>query len=746
MAERYFTDEERVQFRSLFRGLVVSVRPVAERNDLRRLIRSIRLSINQGHYRRDKYGINPLLHTMSTALTLAERLSPDRNMVIAIMLAPPVASGNITTEALEEQWGKDIAKLVKGLIKVTQLYRHRQAVESDNFRRLLMTFADDIRVIIIMIVDRLVLMRRINHHPNDSFVLDVAYEANYLYAPLAHRLGLYGIKSELEDMSLKYTNRDIYTSIAHKLAEKKAEREEYIARFIAPLKEKLLDAGLKFEIKGRTKSIYSIWNKMQKQKNDLDNIYDLFAIRIIIDSDDDNKAEISDCWLAYSIVTDMYVPNLDRLKDWVTKPKSNGYESLHITVHGAGDRWVEVQIRTKRMDLIAEKGLAAHWRYKGIQSENNLDSWMNNIRDILEAAKTGPFELIKNFKMDIYSKEVFVFTPKGDLYKLPVGATLLDFAFHIHSNLGCKCVGGKVDGQNKKLNYVLQSGDTVEITTSNSQQPKLDWLSFAITGKARNKIRQFVKEEENRTSEIAKELLLRRLKNRKLEYDEGVLMKVIKLLDFKTVTDFYISIADGQTDINRVIETYVNLLNPQLTPQDTPESAEKFVFQAREDEKGNTDPLVIGSGSVKGVNYALSRCCNPVFGDNVFGFISSGGMIKIHRADCPNVKHLRDKYPYREIPVRWSGTTGFDCLVNVLVEGADDKGIVASICSILNKSRDAILRGIDIKSDGSSFEGILRVSFRSEKNIDEVLAKLRTVKGVYTVTHSRKDKDKNNDK
>ena len=748
MAETYFTDEERGIFREKFRSLARLSHDIGEPGDLRAVIRSIRSSINEGFYKRDRYGINPLIHAMTTATTLAEKLSPDRNMILAILLTPAVASNHITLEKLQEKWGDDIAKLVKGLIKITSLYSHRQAVESDNFRRLLMTFADDIRVIIIMIVDRLVLMHRINHHPNASFVQDVAYESNYLYAPLAHLLGLYAIKSELEDMSLKYTNREVYSSIAHQLAEKKAEREEYIANFIAPLKKKLQESGLKFDIKGRTKSIYSIWNKMQKQSNDIDKIYDLFAIRIIIDSDDDHTAEVRDCWLAYSIVTDMYLPNLDRLKDWVTKPKSNGYESLHITVYGSDSRWVEVQIRTRRMDLIAEKGLAAHWRYKGIQSENNLDAWINNIRDILEAAKTGPFELIRNFKMDIYSKEVFVFTPKGDLYKLPQGATIVDFAFHIHSNLGCKCTGAKVDGKNKKLNYVLQSGDTVEILTSNNQQPKLDWLTFAITSKARNKIRQSVKDEENRTAEIAKELLYRRFKNRKIEVEESPLMRLIKKLGYKTVTDFYLAIYNESLDVNRVLDAYI-ALTAEGTQQEDVAPADAFVLIKKDDdiferEKGkNSEVFEIGDGTVKGVKYTLAKCCNPIFGDKVFGFVSSEGSIKIHRDDCPNAEHLKSRFEYRIIKVKWKGTDSSMESVVLRVTGRDDRGVVQQLSSIINKSKTATLRSVAINSLGGTFMGTLGILSTDKEKLPQLIRKLGEVKGVYKIT--REGKNDNND-
>ncbi len=585
-----------------------------------------------------------------------------------------------------------------------------------------------------MIVDRLALMRTINHHPNEKMVHDVAYESNYLYAPLAHRLGLYAIKSELEDLSLKYTNRKTYTDIAHKLNETKVKRDQYIAEFIKPIREKLDATGLKYEIKGRTKSIYSIWNKLKKQKNDIDHIYDLFAIRIIIDTT--TEKEKSDCWLAYSVITDMYQPNPSRMKDWLSIPKSNGYESLHITVYGPGDRWVEVQIRTKRMDLIAEKGLAAHWKYKGIKSEGDLDTWMNNVRDILEAAETGPMELMKNMKMDIYDKEVFVFTPKGDLYKLPLGASLLDFAFHIHSKLGMTCTGGKVNGKNQKLNYKLKSGDTVEILTSTAQAPKLDWLAFVVTSKARNKIRQTVHEMNNRSATLGKELLERRFKNRKIELNESSLMKVIKKLGYKTVTDFYDAIADESLDINNVITEYEGL-DKKIPDAAEIRSAEEFqLMTAADDDSTSSDVLVIGD-DIKGINYRLSKCCNPIYGDDVFGFISAEGVIKIHRHDCPNATNIREKYPYRLITTRWSGKLGQQFGATLRIVGNDDLGIVTSITSIINKERDTSLRSISIDSNDGIFQGFLVVGVNDTVALNNLIKKLKTVKGVKDVQRSK---------
>ncbi len=553
MDEKFFKPEEASLLRNLIRTLLRDSSEVAMPADFRNIKGIIAQAIEKQTPLVDRHGTNQIIHALDTSVALCEMVSPDRNMIVATMIYGLCSTGFLQIEDVKKQWGEDVGRMVNGLLKVSTLYGKQGVVKTDNFRRLLMTFAEDIRVIIIMIVERLTLMRAINHHPDEKFVTDTAFEANYLYAPLAHRLGLYKIKSELEDMSLKYTSRDTYTKIARELKETKVARDAYIADFIAPLKEKLEKTGLNFEIKGRTKSIYSIWNKLRKQQVELSGIYDLFAIRIILDVP--LEREKADCWNVYSIVADMYTPNPVRMKDWLSIPKSNGYESLHTTVKGPDNKWVEVQIRTRRMDLVAEKGLAAHWKYKGIKSEGDLDTWMNNIRDILETAE-GPMELMKNFKMDLYDKEVFVFTPKGDLYKLPLGATILDFAFNIHSKLGCTCVGGKVNGRNRKLNYKLHSGDTVEVTTAPGQTPKQDWLNFVVTSKARNKIRQTLNERASRAVELGKELLQRRCKNRKIELDEGYLMRTIKKMGYKTVTDFYRAISDEVIDVNDVITQY----------------------------------------------------------------------------------------------------------------------------------------------------------------------------------------------
>jgi len=739
MKPEYFTPDELQTLAPLYGRVRRAYDAVLLPGDCRRLRSQLAMGIADGHYGRNHFGHNELLHRLHTVEVMATALSPDRSMAVALLLAPLNKNEFLLAADIEADWGEDILKLVNGLNKVDSLYERAASVEDENFRNLLLTFAQDIRVIITVIVERLQLMRAINHHPDEEGVRRVAAEARYLYAPLAHRLGLYAIKGELEDLSLKYTNREVYTRIAHDLNQRKAARDAYIADFIGPVKAKLEAAGLKFDIKGRTKSISSIWNKIQKQHNDLDHIYDLFAIRVIIDTPPER--EKADCWLAYSVVTDMYRPNPARMKDWISIPKTNGYESLHITVAGPQERWVEVQIRTRRMDLIAEKGLAAHWRYKGIKGESGLDQWMNNIRDILETADSGPLELMKNMSMDIYSDEVFVFTPRGDLHRLPKGATVLDFAFSIHTKLGCQCTGGRINGKNRKINHRLQSGDTVEINTSAQQTPTADWLQFVVTSKARTKIRQVLNEARNRHADLGRETLERRAKNRKTDLDEPTLMRFIKKLGYKTVTDFFAAIGVEELDANRVLEQYVEFATPdELPAADANRSAENFVMQQDEEAdsgRSSGDVLIIGSSKLKGMNYKLARCCNPIYGDDVFGFISSDGVVKIHRADCPNARHIRERYPYRIIETRWSGSndTAFPATLSVM--GVDDIGIVTNISSIINKERDIQLRNIAIDSNDGLFRGTLTVGVNSTEALNALIKKIKTIKGVKNVERSK---------
>lgn len=668
------------------------------------------------------------LMTLRTALTFADMVDPDLNILISVLLRPAIQNGLIPMEELEKDWGADVASINKSLDEVERFANRNSATNQDNFRGLIISLANDIRVIIIMIVRSLVLMRHINLHPDDTWVRNVAFEANCLYAQLAHRLGLYKIKGELEDLSLKYTNREIYTQIAHKLNETKRSRDAYIAAFIKPLKAKLESAGLKFEIKGRTKSISSIWNKMRKQKVDLPGIYDLFAIRVILDSDPDR--EKSECWLAYSILADMYTANPARMRDWISIPKSNGYESLHATVMGPENKWVEVQFRTRRMDLVAEKGLAAHWRYKGGKADGT-DQWMNNIRDILESADAGPMQLMKNIRVDPFGKEVFAFTPKGDLFRLPGGATVLDFAFHIHSNVGARCSGAIVNGSNKKLNYKIQNGDTVEILTSSTQQPRLEWLNIVTSSKARNKIKQCLNEEKQRLADIGREALHRRAKNRKIDIDESLFMKLIKKLGYKFALEFYADLGAEKLDTGRILNQYQEMLAPAAETEHV--SAEEFEIHHNEKEESSADVLVIGEKSLNGLSYKFAKCCNPIYGDDVFGFISSDGVVKIHKNNCPNAGHIKERYPYRVIRANWSGKTGAMLPATLKVVGNDDIGIVTNITSIISHEPGTNLRNISIDSHDGIFQGYLVVAVSDQRQLTTLLKKIKTVKGVKDI-------------
>ena len=732
--KQYFTAAERQQLLQLVNDLNDKLGKQLTCRDINTVHDLIKRGIvDAGIFRRDQYGLNPVIRHLRTALTLCENIAPDRTMVIATMLYNLCRGDFLDVERVKALFDDDIAHVVHGLLHVAPLYKKQAAVENENFHRLLLTFAEDVRVILIMTVDRLSLMRTINHHPNEKFVHEIASESRYLYAPLAHKLGLYAIKTELEDLSLKYLNNKVFSQIATRLQETKQERDQYVEDFIKPIDERLRQEGLKFELKGRTKSINSIWQKMQKQGVDLSGIYDLFAIRIILDTTP--KDEKRACWLAYSIVTDIYKANPSRFKDWITIPKSNGYESLHITVYGPGDKWVEVQIRSRRMDETAERGVAAHWRYKGIKSEGNVDKWMNEVREMLEASgQEGQMSLMRSMDINLYNDEVFVFTPKGDLIRLPQGATILDFAFHIHSRVGSTCMGGKVDGKNQKINYRLRSGETVEIITSATQTPRLDWLNIAVTSRARNKIKNAINERRARQAQLARETLQRRFKNRKIEPDDATLARVIKKMGYKTTTEFYAAIQEDVIDVNTVVEQYEAITAKQsetVTPRGT---AEEFVLQqpTEREERVDDDILTIGD-DVKGVNYKLARCCNPIYGDRIEGFIASDGAIKIHRTDCKNLRHLKGRYPYRIIRTRWTGKAGNQFIATLKVLGRDDIGIVSSITSVINKTDNCLLRSISIQAEGGLFEGMLSVNISNINLLDDLIKKILNIKGVKQV-------------
>ena len=727
----FFTEEERKDFFSKYRQLVRSLYSFLQKEDIRKMKELMQRVVALDCYGRDKNGINGLIRNINTALIATTEIGLKRTSVIALLLYRPVLKKVVTLEEVEKTFDEDVTLIIRRLLKTSDLYARNTAVNSENFHHLLFSFAEDVRVILIMIADRLCLMR-LGKQLKEDDRLRLATEASYLYAPLAHRLGLYKIKSELEDLSLKYTDPKQFDFIKKKLNETKRSRDIYIAEFIAPIKKKLQAMGLKFDIKGRTKSIHSINNKLKKQKIEFEGIYDLFAIRVVLDTP--LEKERSDCWQVYSIITDMYQPNPNRMKDWISIPKTNGYESLHITVMGPQNKWVEVQIRTRRMDEIAERGLAAHWKYKGVKAESGLDEFLNTVRAALEEKENNPLDLMQDFKMDLYKDEIYVFTPTGELIKLAKGATVLDFAFAIHSKLGSKCVSAKVNEKNVPIKYVLHNGDTVSIVTSPTQSPKREWLNIVVTSKARVKIKQALREETAKAVDFAKEMLQRRFKNRKIEMDEPYLMRYIKKKGFKTVTDFYIEIAEERLDANNVIDEYQEYVRKETEGNERPEvrSAEEYIKTTEVEEiSTNKDVLVIDK-NLTGIEYKLAKCCNPIYGDDVFGFVSTQG-IKIHRLDCPNAQEMFSRFGYRIIRAKWSGKGDNGYIVTLRVIGRDDITIVTNITSVIGKENNVTLRSLNIDSVDGIFQGNFAVLVRDTHSLNMLVKKIKAVKGVKTV-------------
>lgn len=732
MADRFeFTHQEKAASLLLYSTLKEKIGPSLLPDDEKKIRGHLADSVKQNLIKRDVFGLNPVLFGFQTAMIVVDEIGLKRDAVLAILLHPSVSNGYVSIDEVREQFGDSVARILHGLERIADLYAKNPVIESENFRNLLLSFAEDMRVILIMIADRVNLMRQIRDTENTEAKMRVSEEAAYLYAPLAHKLGLYKLKSELEDLSLKYLEHDAYYMIKDKLNATKQARDAYISRFIEPIQKRLMDAGLRFHMKGRTKSIHSIWQKMKKQKCAFEGIYDLFAIRIILDSPQDK--EKMQCWQAYSIVTDMYQPNPKRLRDWLSVPKSNGYESLHITVLGPEQKWVEVQIRTERMDEIAERGVAAHWRYKGIKGESGLDEWLTNIRNILETS--DDLQVMDQFKMDLYEDEVFVFTPKGDLFKFPKGATVLDFAYHIHSKIGSSCTGAKINNKIVTLREELHSGDQVEILTSSTQKPKQAWLNIVKTSRAKAKVRLALKETQVKEGQYAKEVIERKFKNRKIEFDESTMARLIKKMGFKEVSDFYRQIADGELDTNEVIDKYVELQSKEKSGAgDQPaRSAEEFNFNAANEMSVPNDDVLVIDRNLKGIDYQLARCCQPIYGDDVFGFVTVNGGIKIHRTDCPNAAELRKRFGYRIVKARWSGKGSSKYSITLRVIGNDDIGIVNNLTSIISKNERLTLRSISIDSNDGLFRGNLVVMLEDTSRLESLIKRLRTVKGVKQV-------------
>ena len=744
MTEIAFTIAERDLALRLYAQLKDKVVSSLQEDDEQHVRAHLMKAIEDGHVQRDIFGLNPIVRSLQTAILAVDEIGLRRDAVLAIMLNPCVSCGQISVDEAGAAYGLTVGRILHGLQRIKELYDKNLVVDGDrssfirsqgeNFRNLLLSLAEDMRVILIMIADRVNLMRLIRDTENEEAKREVSQEAAYLYAPLAHKLGLYKLKSELEDLSLKYLEHDAYYHIKEKLNATKAARDAYIEHFIRPINEKLTDAGLKYHMKGRTKSIHSIWQKMKKQKCAFEGVYDLFAIRIIIDCP--LEEEKQQCWKTFAIITDMYTSNPKRMRDWLSVPKSNGYESLHITVLGPEQKWVEVQIRTERMDEVAERGVAAHWRYKGVKADSgSMDEWLKSIRQMLEDTDNG-LEAMDQFKMDLQDEEIYVFTPRGDLLKFPQGATVLDMAYHIHSKVGSQCTGARINGRAVTFRQELHSGDQVEILTSSTQRPKQEWLNIVKTSRAKSKIRLAIKETQQTEALLVKEMLERKFHNRKIELEDSVMMRVIKKLGYKEASEFYRQLAEETLDVATVIDKYVEVQQGDKSSVGEAHSAEEFVLDTPQlsslSPVQSDDVLVIGK-DLKGVDYQLAHCCNPIYGDPVFGFVTVSGGIKIHRCDCPNAPEMRRRFGYRIVKAKWSGKGASQYQITLRVIGNDDLGIVNNLTSIISKDEKLVLRSINIDSHDGLFRGNLVVMMGDTDRLETLIKKLRTVKGVKQI-------------
>lgn len=680
--------------------------------------------------RRKKSGESVLTHSISVARIVVEEIGLGVDTVVAAILHNIFYHEHSALD-IEGRFGKSVTSILEGMAKINAMGTDTVELHSENYRGLMLALAGDVRVILLKIADRLEVMRKLDF--NDvAFRTKVSVETSFLYAPLAHRLGLYYINSELLDLCLKYQNPEAYHAVANRLKETDKERANFVAEFVKPIQEKLNSRGFSFDMKARTKSINSIWRKMQTQKVDFDEVMDLFAIRVILNSELAN--EKSDCWQVYSIVTEEYQSNPKRMRDWITIPKSNGYESLHATVLGPQGKWVEIQIRTRRMDEVAEKGLAAHWKYKGGSGTSEMEKWLASVREVLENPEMNMIDFIDDFKTNVYADEIFVFTPKGDLKKLSAGATLLDFAYEVHSRIGDQCVGGKVNGKNVTLRHKLQNGDQIVVDTSNNQRPKLDWLDFVVTSKAKNRIRASLNEEVKRQADIGKEILLRKVKNWKLEFNDDSIRKLLKEYKLKLAQDLYYNIATEKIDTLEIKEILVGKKE---------ETARQLVAdvlskeKAQELEFSSGDDYLVIDNNIKNVIYKLAPCCNPIFGDDIFGFVTIGEGIKIHRNTCPNAPQMFERYPYRVIKAKWQETkkrSSFQATIRI--SGTDEVGIVEQISHVLAKDIGVQMRSINIENNNGDFEGVLRVFVNGIDHLEFLMNKLRAINGVVFVSRA----------
>lgn len=716
-------EEERVQILYRYKNLLKSCKNIISKDDIKLVRKAFDLSLSDHDGERRTNGDPAIYRTLGIAEIVVAELGLGRTSVICTMLYDIVQKNDISVSEVKSMFGPKVAQIIEGLVKVTEIYEQNPTLHTENFRKLLLSFADDVRVVLIILADRLFQLRHAGNKSNDVQI-SLAKEINFLYIPLAHRLGMYQVKSSMEDLSLRYLEPEIYFELEKKLKDTEEEREIYIKNFVAPISIELDQLGLEYNIKARTKSIASILHKMKKQQVEFEEVYDIFAIRIIIEAAE--KREKSECWQVYSAVSDLYRPNPKRMRDWITIPKSNGYESLHTTVMGLQNRWVEVQIRSERMNMIAENGFAAHWRYKGDKGDGGLDNWLQDIREVLENREDSSVDLIDDFKADLYSKEIYVFTPKGDLKQLKAGSTLLDFAYSIHSDLGDKCIGGTVNQHNVSIRQILNNGDRVSITTSNNQKPKSDWLNFVVTTKAKNKIRQTINDERVKESDIGRETLMRRMKNWKIEFCDENIRKLLNHYKYKLASELYYNIAIETHDLSDIKDIITEQKEEKVVVAPKTEAPKVQV-------RGGEDVLIVDE-NIANVDYTLSKCCNPIFGDDIFGFISIGKGIRIHRVSCPNANEMLTRYPYRVVKSNWSakGSASYQAVLHIT--GEDELGIVNNISEVITKDLRVKMRSIQVETNAGAFEGRLTVVISNIDHLNNLIAKLKLIKGVRKIS------------
>lgn len=721
-------EAEKTEILKRYRTLLRASKSTLQKGDKRMIRKAFEIALESHKDMRRKSGEPYIYHPIAVAQIAAEEIGLGTTSIVCALLHDVVEDTDVTLEDIEMEFGKKVAKIIDGLTKISGVFDTNSSLQAENFRKMLLTLADDVRVILIKLADRLHNMRTMEFMPRDK-QLKLSSETVYLYAPLAHRLGLYAIKSELEDLSMKYMERETYSFIKTKLNEKKTEREKFIRDFVEPVRKVVEAQELNAEIFGRPKSIHSIWNKMKKKSIPFEEVYDLFAIRIILDSTP--ESEKADCWKAYSIITDLYRPNPDRLRDWISSPKANGYESLHTTVMGPRGQWVEVQIRTKRMNEIAEKGFAAHWKYKESSTDSGLDLWVQKVRDMLKNPDSNALDFLDDFKMNLFSDEIFIFTPKGALIQLPLNATALDFAFEIHTDVGASCIGAKVNHKLVPLSYKLQNGDQVEIITSGKQTPKEDWLSFVVTAKAKAKIKSALKEEKRKVAEDGKEILERKLKSLKITYNSENIQKLSYFFKLPSTQEVFYNVAKGLIDMKDLKEYQASEKVIENKPQDKIEH-EQLQSLVRSVKAKDGDVLLFGEDLQK-IDYKLANCCNPIPGDDVFGFVTVSDGIKIHRTNCPNAAKLMANYGYRIVKAKWTKQLELAFLTGLRIRGIDEVGLINKLTTVISNDFKVNIRSITVDSDNGIFEGSIMIYVNDTEHLDKLIKNILQIKGITSV-------------